>query len=53
MCSDNCGATERANDVCEECGQPTVDGYTKNVVRIPHGSVNIVIGPLVMEVVDE
>ena len=25
----------------------------KNVVRIPHGSVNIVIGPLVMGVVDE
>ena len=29
MCSDNCGATEKANGVCEECGQPTVDGYTK------------------------
>ena len=29
MCCDNNGAEGQPNGVCEDCGEPTVDGETK------------------------
>lgn len=30
MCCDNCGDDGEANGECPECGEPTVDGFTKD-----------------------